>query len=132
MADTKLILVVDDEADTITYLKTVLEDKGYRTVTATDGNDAMAKTKSEKPDLITLDMSMPNKSGIKFFQELKNDAKLKKIPVVVVTAVTGFGDSSEAFKKFMSSRSQFPPPEGFVAKPAKAEDLLAAVAKLIG
>jgi len=129
--DRKLILVVDDEPDMVTYLTTLLEDNGYATVSAADGNEAMEKAKETKPDLITLDMSMPEKSGVKFYRELRDDPELKSVPVLVVTAVTGYGDKPETFEKFLKSQKQAPPPEGFVAKPFENEKLLAEVKKLI-
>ncbi len=132
MADQKKILVVDDEADLVVFLKTLLEDNGYAVVTANDGNQAMEKVKSEKPDLITLDISMPEKSGVKFYREMKEDDSLKSTPVVVVTAVTGFGDKPEVFEKFLGSRKQVPPPEGFVSKPVDNEELIAKVKELTG
>ena len=59
MGDLKTILVVDDEPNVVTYLQTLFEDNGYKVVTAVDGQDGLTKAQSEKPDLITLDISMP-------------------------------------------------------------------------
>ncbi len=125
MADPKRILIVDDEQDIRTYLSTLLEDQGYTTVRAMDGVEAMQQVQTEIPDLITLDISMPEKSGIKFFRDLKSDERWKKIPVVIVTGV------SEDFKKFISSRQQVPAPEGFVPKPINQEEILTIVKKLL-
>lgn len=125
MANPKRILIVDDEQDIRTYLSTLLEDQGYATVQAKDGVEAMQKLQAEKPDLITLDISMPEKSGVKFFRDLKSDDQWKKTPVVIVTGV------SEDFKKFISSRQQVPAPEGFVPKPINQEEILAIVKKLL-
>ena len=129
-AENKRILVVDDEPDVVTYLTTLLEDNGYQTDSAKDGNQAMERVKQNKPDLITLDMSMPEKSGIKFYREIKDDPDLAKIPVVVVTAVTGWGGKPEEFQKFLETRKQVPPPDGFVAKPIEKDELLDAIKKL--
>ena len=125
MANPKRILIVDDEQDIRTYLSTLLEDQGYTTVQAKDGVEAMQKLQAEKPDLITLDISMPEKSGVKFFRDLKSDDQWKKIPIIIVTGV------SEDFKKFISSRRQVPAPEGFVPKPINREEILAIVKKLL-
>ena len=134
MTDTqasKKILVVDDEQDVITYLETLLQDNGYATVSAKDGQIALEKLKSEKPDLITLDISMPEKSGVRFYRDMKEDPETAAIPVVIVTAVTGFGGNPDDFKKFISTRKQVPPPDGFVAKPIEPGELLAAVKTLL-
>jgi len=125
MANPKRILIVDDEPDIRTYLSTLLEDQGYATVPAKDGVEAMQQVEAEIPDLITLDISMPEKSGVKFFRDLKSDERWKKIPVIIVTGV------SEDFKKFISSRQQVPAPEGFVPKPINQEEILTIVKKLL-
>ena len=81
----KCVLVVDDEKDVRNYLKTALQDAGFRVVTACDGFEAMEKVESEAPDLISLDLVMPKRSGAMFHRELKKSKKWAKIPVLVVT-----------------------------------------------
>ncbi len=130
-ADKKKILIVDDEPGIVTYLETLLQDNGYETVSATDGQIGFEKLKSERPDLVALDISMPEKSGVRFYRDLKEDPELAKIPVVIVTAVTGYGGDPEPFKKFISTRKQVSPPEGFIAKPIEQEELLATFEKLL-
>jgi len=75
---------------------------------------------------------MPNKSGVRFYREIKARADLKTIPVVFVTGVTGPGGSSADTERFYSTRSQVPPPDGFIAKPIDPEEVLGLVAKLLG
>jgi CheY-like chemotaxis protein len=127
----KKILVLDDEPNVVTYLETLLRDNGYETVSAGDGSEGMQKARSEKPDLITLDISMPEESGVRFYRELKQDPDLAGIPVVIVTGVTGYGYKPEDFQKFISSRKKIPPPDGFVAKPIDREELLTRVTSLL-
>jgi len=124
MPSAKRILIVDDEQDIRTYLSTLLEDQGFETVLAKDGEEAMRQVQSVSPDLITLDISMPEKSGVKFFREMKSDERWKKIPIIIVTGV------SEDFKKFISSRHQVPAPEGFLSKPINQEEILKLVKEL--
>jgi len=131
-ASQKLILVVDDEPDIVTYLTVLFKDKGYKTVSAGNGSEAAEKLKMEKPDLITLDMSMPEMSGVRFYKEIRENDDYKDIPVLVITAVTGFGNNPDDFQKFLATRKQFPPPNGFIAKPLDQELLLAKVKELIG
>ncbi len=125
MANPKRILIVDDEQDIRTYLSTLLEDQGYGTVQAKDGLEAMQQVQAGTPDLITLDISIPEKSGVKFFRDFKSDERWKKIPIIIVTGV------SEDFKKFISSRQQVPAPEGFISKPINQEEILTLVKKLL-
>ena len=132
MSDKKKILIIDDEPDVRTYLTTLLQDNGYDTDTADDGIQGMRKAMADRPDLITLDMSMPEKSGMKFYRELKADASLAAVPVVVVTGVTGFGGSADDFKSFISSRKSIPAPEAFVPKPIDRDELLEILKKLLG
>lgn len=127
----KKILVIDDEPDMLTFLCTLLEDNGYVTCTATDGEEGMQKVKSEKPDLISLDLLMPNKTGIKMYRELRKDEATKGIPVVMVT---GFGQGdvpSMDFKKWIHERA-IKAPEAYIEKPVNAAELLDAIKKALG
>ncbi|MDQ1237999.1 MAG: hypothetical protein QG577_183 [Thermodesulfobacteriota bacterium] len=127
----KKILVIDDEPDMVTYLSTLLEDNGYEVVTASDGEEGLDKVKAEKPDLISLDLLMPNKTGIKMYRELRKDPDIGHIPVVMVT---GFGKDdvpSMDFKKWIQERS-IKGPEAYIEKPVQPEVLLSAVKKAIG
>ncbi|RJP67874.1 MAG: response regulator [Candidatus Abyssobacteria bacterium SURF_17] len=129
----KKILVLDDEPDVVTYLVSLLEDNDYIVVSAMDGKAGMEKAKSEKPDLITLDISMPEKSGIRFYREIKADPELKKIPIVIVTGVSSTQDAGTGkdFERFLGTRKQVPPPEGFIMKPIEEAELLGTVKKLL-
>ncbi|MDD5564085.1 MAG: response regulator [Thermoanaerobaculaceae bacterium] len=122
----KRILVVDDEPDVVTYLSAVLKDAGYDTLEAANGDEAMEQIRKGRPDLITLDITMPEMTGVKTYRQLKEDGALKGIPVVIVTGV------AHDFRQFISSRSQVPPPEGYLEKPVKPEELLAEVKRLVG
>ena len=131
MGDLKTILVVDDEPNVVTYLQTLFEDNGYKVVTAVDGQDGLTKAQSEKPDLITLDISMPKQSGVRMYRELKTSPDTSSIPVVVVTGVTGYADRPEDFQRFLSTRKAVPPPDGFVAKPIDCDSLLKTIGDLL-
>ncbi len=119
------ILVVDDEPDVVRYFTALLEENGYETASASDGLEALAKARSARPDLITLDITMPNESGVKVFRELREDPELREIPVVVVTGI------SHNFQQFISSRARVPPPEGFLEKPVVPDALLREVERLL-
>ena len=123
-ADKKTILIVDDEPDMLTFLSTLFEDNGYATVRARDGNEALSKVKEKAPDLVTLDITMPNKSGVRFYREMKESTVWRKVPVIIVTGV------SREFKTFISTRKQVPPPEGYLSKPIDKTEILNLVKKL--
>jgi CheY-like chemotaxis protein len=126
------ILVVDDEPSIVKYLDALLRDNGYETLTAANGNEAMERTRSDRPDLICLDITMPEKSGIRFYRELKEDPELASIPVVIVTAVSGYGGDPEPFKNFLNTRRQIPPPEEFISKPIDRDAFLEVLGRVLG
>ena len=122
----KRILVVDDDPDARDFFVTVLEDNGYATVTARDGNEALERLEDGRPDLVTLDITMPEKSGVGVYRKLKEDVGSRDIPVIIITGV------SDDFKHFISTRRQVPPPEGYLNKPVEADQLLEKVKALVG
>lgn len=109
--DAKTILVVDDDPDAREFLVTVLQDNGFAAVTAKDGTEAITLLEQNAPDMVTLDITMPEKSGVAVYRKLREDDKLKDIPVIIITGV------SDDFQKFISSRRQVPPPDGYICKP---------------
>ena len=134
MANEGYILIVDDEQDVTAYLAAVLEDAGYETKSAADGNAALELVEAEAPALISLDITMPEKTGVRFYRELREDAATAGIPIVIVTGVTNpwaAPDGSGTMKAFLSSRRQIPAPEGFFEKPVDKEAYLARIAELL-
>jgi len=127
MPDTaKTILVVDDEPDARDFLMTVLTDHGFLAVAARDGTEAIAILERQPPDLVTLDITMPERSGVAVYRRLKEDELLKRIPVIIVTGI------SDEFERFISTRRRVPPPEGYISKPVDHERFLAMVRELVG
>ena len=84
----KKILIVDDEPEQIAYASTLLEQNGYAAISASNGAEGMNLVRTQMPDLILLDIMMPEKGGISMYQELKKDKTTRDIPVVIVTGVT--------------------------------------------
>ena len=80
------ILVVDDDPTNLEVLRVRLSAQGYEVVTAVDGEDALRRARELKPDLVLLDVMMPNLDGISVLKELKGDITLRYIPVILVTA----------------------------------------------
>jgi CheY-like chemotaxis protein len=122
----KTILVVDDDPDARDFFITVLEDNGYATVSARDGNEALERIQENTPDLVTLDVTMPEKSGVGVYRKLREEDAYKAIPVIIITGV------SDDFKHFISSRRKIPPPEGYLSKPIEPEELVRLVGELVG
>jgi len=127
--DSKKVLVVDDEKDICLYLSRLFEENGFRAACAADGEEALRAVETERPDLITLDLSMPKTSGVRFYQTLKARPDLAGIPVVLVTGVTGPGGPRDT-ERFYNTRKQVPPPDGFIAKPIDPQEMLGLARKL--
>jgi DNA-binding response OmpR family regulator len=119
------ILIVDDEEDVTTFVGTLLEDNGYAVIKAADGKQGMAKAKSDSPDLIILDICMPEETGVRMFRNLQEDAQTAMIPVIVLTGIT------HEFKRFIENRRNLRPPAGYFDKPPNREQLLTKVAELV-
>jgi len=85
----KKIMVVDDDPDIVDYLVTVLEEHGYDTCSASDGDVAMEVLVSEFPDLVTLDLEMPHEWGPKFFRRFSRIPEFRDLPVIVISGLPG-------------------------------------------
>ena len=135
----KKILIVDDEPDIITFVSAVVEENGYTSISAKNGIEGLELLRTEKPDLVLLDLMMPKKSGITMFQELRNDPEMSHTPVVVVTGVsevTGVDFKNFMYKKPMAHEKKFVEttgltkytiPDGYVEKPIDPDELIKAI-----
>ncbi|TAL69318.1 MAG: response regulator [Bacteroidetes bacterium] len=122
----KKILIVDDEPDVLTYLTILFQDNGYDVISAVNGKECFEKAKNDKPALITLDITMPEESGVRAFRELQDDSVTANIPVVIITGI------SSEFKQFISTRRQVKPPVAYFEKPIDRELLITKVKELVG
>lgn len=83
------ILIIDDDPYIVKYLEDILQDDGYETRAANNVEEGLKLMKEEKPDLITLDLEMPNEWGPKFYRKMVQDAEYKGTPVIVVSGLSG-------------------------------------------
>jgi CheY-like chemotaxis protein len=126
----KKILIVDDEPDAVDFAKEVLESEGHTVVTASDGTKGLAAMRREKPDLVVLDVQMPDMDGFEVFQEMKKDEAQKAMPVVMLTGIkekVGIGFSADEMKDYMGAR-----PSDYIEKPIDPAKLKEAVNKILG
>lgn len=98
MSTNKEILVVDDSVTNVFLLESVLKEYGYGVTTALNAKDAQKKIEDKLPDLILLDLLMPQVDGFGFIQDLKSVNEYKDIPVIIVSAVT----DQESIQKIMN------------------------------
>ena len=114
----KKILVVDDDPVIVKYLTTLFADNGYETCSASDGVKAFEMLKSEKPDLITLDLQMPEEWGSKFYRRLTKEKDFKDTPIIIISGIAG----QHAAKKAIA----------YLSKPFDPDKLLGIVKSTIG
>lgn len=113
------ILIVDDNAQNLELLEAYLEElPSARVLTATSGQDALAKVASDKPDLMLLDIMMPKMSGFEVCKKIKADSATKDIPVILVTALHEMGDQERGVE--MGA-------DDFLTKPVNRVDLIARI-----
>ncbi len=88
MEDKKSVLIIDDSNTNVVLLEAILSTKGFKAITALSVKEAMNLLQKNKPDLILLDLLMPEISGFDFLEKLRFNEKLNDIPVIVVSALT--------------------------------------------
>ena len=116
------ILMVEDEADFMEFLKMRLEANGYEIITAVDGKEGFEKARSEKPDLILLDLMLPKVDGYWVCNFLKHDSRFSNIPVIILTAKSG--EENVKLAKDCGA-------DEYVQKPFEIADLLAKISGLL-
>jgi len=95
----KKILVVDDEDDILHFLELVLREKGYEVVTASGGHEALTKAQLERPDLVLLDIMMPQMDGWEVLKLLRVDEETADIPVAMLSARTEAKDRVQGLQE---------------------------------
>ena len=128
----KKVLVVDDDVDIRKVVSKLVEKSGYEAIEAKNGVEGMGKVRTDKPDLIILDMLMPKESGVRMYHELKTEEPLKDIPVIVLSAIPrkSFLKSQKVLDEFAGQ--SVPEPEAYIEKPEEPEELIALMKKILG
>jgi DNA-binding response OmpR family regulator len=119
----KKILIVDDDQDTVRMVKLMLDKQGYSVVTATDGEKAISLTQIEQPDLILLDIMMPDVDGYEVTKKLRNEPSTSHIPIIMFTAKTQLEDKLLAFDVGA---------DDFISKPSQPKELFAHIKAVLG
>jgi len=128
----KKVLIIDDEPDILLFLSTLLRKNGYEVCEACDGVEGLKKVMDEKPDLVCLDLIMPEKTGIKMYREMRKDKNLKTVPVIMVTGIAAVDPwDFKDFKKFIHETA-IPGPQGYIEKPIDKDQFLKAVREVLG
>jgi CheY-like chemotaxis protein len=127
----KKILFVDDELDMRIFLSTVLKTKGYEAVAARNANEGIQKAREIGPDLVIMDVMMPQAGGVTLFQEIKKDERLKHIPVIMLTGVSAKAFSHHLKMLNLRLNDSFPPPDAYMEKPLDPARLVETIERLL-
>jgi CheY-like chemotaxis protein len=112
------VLVVDDDPEIVTFLSTLLEREGIESSVATSAAAALEQLQQGRPDLVLLDIAMPDRDGIDLCRELKSDPRLAEVPVFVVSARPG---------KDVVDRALAAGAEEFIRKPFENAELISRI-----
>jgi len=128
----KKVILIDDEADIALYLQTALEDGGYTALVASGAAEGMKLIREEAPDLVCLDLLMPEETGMSLYQKIKSDSRLKNTPVVITSGLSLSRELKDIDFLRLSDGTVLPEPEGFIEKPIDVDEFLEMVKGLIG
>ena len=123
----KKILIIDDDPDLVEAVSTILESKGYAVAAAYGGVEGLKKAKTENPDLIVLDVMMPDKDGYTVCKELKADKKYRSIPILLLTAVV----SNIPTSRYTHQMGKDTEADDYMDKPVEPDELVRRIETLI-
>ena len=123
----KTAVIIDDEPDITTYLETLLTDNGWSVRAANDPNAGIALAQEAPPDVVLLDVMMPERGGLSTLIALRKDDRTAEVPVILVTGIqetlrADFGDFLDRFKKYH--------PNAYLQKPIDEAELLQTIESL--
>jgi len=117
------ILIADDEQNIVISLEFLMKREGFQVSVANDGEEALARIRSDKPDLVLLDVMMPKKTGFEVCQEVKSDPALQAVKILMLTAK---GRDTEVAKGLAMGA------DAYMTKPFSTRELVAKVKSLLG
>ena len=125
----KKVLIVDDDTDILDALTMILESYGYGVIVAHDGTECMDRIKTEKPDLVILDLLMPIMDGFAVYKELKSAewSEYQNIPIIILTSVR----EEASRRRYELETGQQLNPDSYLEKPLIPDVLIAKVEKVL-
>jgi two-component system response regulator VicR len=118
------VVCIEDEPEMIELIRLILGRKNFELIGAIGGRDGLSTVRREKPDLVLLDLMMPDMDGWEVYQQMKADAELNDIPVIVVTA------KAQSIDKVLGLH--IAKVEDYVTKPFGPKELLDSIRKVLG
>jgi CheY-like chemotaxis protein len=116
------VLVVEDNEMNMQLFEYLLEEGGYQILKATSGEDALRVVAEKMPDLILMDIHLPGMDGLSVVRELKNDAKMQRIPILALTAHAMRGDKD----RFLQAGC-----DGYISKPIDVKTFIPSIQKFL-
>jgi len=113
---TKKIAIIDDEPDIVTYLASALQDNGFEVCSACNATDGLKIIRSQRPDLVCLDVLMPEETGFSLYRRIREDASLKGMRVLIISGL----NLKQEMPRFLSGKNgngDGVPPDGYIEKP---------------
>lgn len=122
--NTQVVVCIEDEPDMIDLIQVILEPKGYKVIGADGGKKGLAAVRKHQPDLVLLDLMMPDMDGWEVYQQLKADQQTQQIPVIVVTA------KAQSIDKVLGLH--IAKVDDYITKPFSPQDLLDSIEDVLG
>lgn len=129
--ETGKILIVDDDSDMQIFLSNLLETSGFIPISTGNSKDGIQKALKERPELIILDVPMPEKGGIKMHHDIKHDDRLKNIPVIMISTLEEKILLQYQRSLHIFNDQEILEPEAFLRKPLEVDEFLAMVRKIV-
>ena len=123
----KTVLVIDDEPDITTYYQTLLSDNGWEVMVANSGNDGLALAEEHVPDIIILDVMMPDRGGLSTLVAFRKNDKTAKVPVILATGIQE--TLNRDFETYLDRFKHYNP-DAYIEKPIDPDGLLAKLEEL--
>lgn len=126
------ILIIDDEPDVIAYLTMALEDNGYEVLAASDSRKALTLARGYRPDLVCLDIVMPNQTGISLYHDLRTDDTMNCVPIIIISGLS----PEQREHSFSVMRTKYPladirEPDAIIDKPIDLKSFLTTLSRLL-
>ncbi|MBI5117053.1 response regulator [Candidatus Poribacteria bacterium] len=119
---TKKIAIIDDEPDIVFYLASALQDNGFEVCTATNAHEGLELIRSQRPDLVCLDILMPEQTGFSLYRKIKEDKSLKGVRILIISALS--------MEQEMARIGSALKPDGYIEKPVDISLFITTVQRL--
>lgn len=120
----KKILIIDDSLDILEMTRSILQTRGYDILTLSDGSRVLETVRTQRPDLIVIDMLLPDKNGDQLCSEIKSEENLSHIPIIITTGQAIVEESSQEIPGMFR-------PDDYLSKPFEVDDLLGKIQDLL-